>query len=106
MGGLMGTIVGVTCAVVAVASTTRRNKRDGSSKPIMEALGLDSARSSVGVERAATSAAARLAFPVFTVFAVAYVLVTVGDMQAGVLAGTAAAIYGSCAALAGRRLGR
>ena len=106
MGGLIGTIVGVTCAAVAVGWTARRNRRAGSPRPITEALGLGFARSSVGVERAATGDAARLAFPLFAVFAVGDALVTVGGMQAGVLAGTAGAIYGFCAALAGRRLGR
>jgi hypothetical protein len=106
MGGIIGTVVGLTCAVVAVAWTARRNKRAGSLKPITEALGLGSVRSAVGVERAAVGDAARLAFPLFIVFAVAYVFATVGGMQAGVLAGIAGAIYGSCAALAGRRLGR
>ena len=106
MGGLIGTIVGLTCAALAVAWTARRNSRAGSVKPIAEAFGLGAARSSVGVERAATRDAARLAFPLFAVFTVAYVFATVGDTQAGVIAATAGALYGSCAALAGRRLGR
>ena len=106
MGGLVGALVGLTCAAAAVIWTARRNKRAGSSKPLIEALGLGAARSSSGVERAAAGDAARLAFPLFAVFTVTYVLITAGGMEAGVLGGTAGAIYGSCAALAGRRLGR
>ena len=106
MGGLIGAIVGLACAAAAVTWTARLNRRAGSSKPIIEALGLGATRSASGVERAAAGDAARLAFPLFAVFAVFYVLVTIGGMQAGVLGGTAGAIYGFCAALSGRRLGR
>lgn len=106
MGGLIGMTVGLACAVIAVAWTARRNRLAGSSKPVAEAVGLGRSRSSLGVERVATGDAARLAFPLFVAFAVAYVLVAAGGMPAGVLGGAAGAIYGSCAALAGRRLGR
>ena len=106
MGGLIGAIVGLTCAAVAVTWTERSNRRAGSSKPVLEALGLGAARSASGVERAAAGDAARLAFPLFAVFAVSDVLVTIGGTEAGVLGGTAGAIYGCCAAISGRRLGR
>ena len=106
MGGLIGVIAGLACAAAAVAWTARLNRRAGSSKPIFEALGLGAARSASGVERAAAGDAARFAFPLFAIFAVLYVLVTIGGMEAGVLGGTAGAIYGCCAAFAGRRLGR
>ena len=106
MGGLIGAIVGLVCAVAAAALTVRRNKRAGSSRPVAEALGFGVSRSALGVERAATRDAARFAFPLFAVFAVTYVSVTTGGMEAGVLGGTAGAIYGCCAAFTGRRLGR
>jgi hypothetical protein len=106
MGGLIGAIVGLVCATAAVAWTARRNRRAGAARPVVEALGLGDGRSALGVERAASRDAARLAFPVFALFAVVFALAFLGSRQAGVLAAAAGVIYGSCAALAGRRLGR
>lgn len=106
MGGLIGIIVGLACAVAAAAWTVRQNMRAGSSKPLAEALGFGVKRSRAGIERAVTRDAGRYAFPLFAVFAVTYVLVNTGSTEAGVIAGTAGAIYGSCAAFAGHRLRR
>ena len=106
MGGLIGVTIGLVFAVLAASWTVRSNRRAGSTHPVADALGFGVTRSTFGVERAATRDAARLAYPLFALFSVIYVFATGGGTAAGVLAGTAGAIYGCCTALAARRLGR
>jgi hypothetical protein len=103
IGGIVGAAIGVACALAAISWNVRRNKRAGSTRPIAEAFGWGAARSAAGIERAARSQAARIAFPVYAVFAVAFAWVTTGSSAAGVLGGVAGAIYGMSAALTARR---
>jgi hypothetical protein len=103
IGGIVGVAIGVACALVAISSSVRRNKKLGSSQPVAEALGLGTARSSAGIERAVKLQAARIAFPLYTVFAVTFTWISAGSRSAGVLAGVAGALYGISIALSARR---
>ena len=103
VGGIVGLVVGLVCAVVAIGWTARQNRRAGSSRPLIAALGLGASRSSAGIERVVRAEAARLAFPLYAAFTVTFVWMTAGSSAAGVLAGIAGGLYGLCAAHAGRR---
>lgn len=104
IGGIVGVAIGVICALVAISSSVRRNKRQGSSRPVAEALGLGTMRSSAGIERAVRLQAARIAFPLYAVFAVTFAWITAGSRSAGVLGGVAGAVYGISSALSARRI--
>ena len=106
IGGIIGATLGLVCAVAAITWNVRQNKRAGAARPVAEALGLGAARSSVGIERAIASQAARIAFPLYAAFAVTFTWVNAGSSAAGVLGGVAGATYGMCAAFTGRRLAR
>ena len=103
IGGILGAAMGLACAVLAISWNVRQRKREGSSRPIAEALGFGATRSAAGLERAVRTQAARIAFPLYAVFAVTFVWATVGSYTAGVLGGVAGALYGTSIALTARR---
>lgn len=104
--GVIGILIGVIFACLGLVRGTQIQRRQGSSHPMRDALGLGRARSPHGVEHEVRAQGARLAFPLYALFVVTVTLAMGHEQLAGVYGGAGGAIYGLSAAMAGVRLAR
>lgn len=102
VGGLIGASLGVACAAIAIAWNVRAVRRLGEPQPLGAVLGV--ARH--GIERRIYARGASIAFPVYALFVMLYLLSAGAPTTAGILASGAGIIYGSASAWVGRRWGR
>jgi hypothetical protein len=101
-GGVLGTLVGLTSATVAIGFNVWLRRRHGDPEPLRSVLGLRPE----GVERAIHGLASKVAFPVYAVIVASYLLAQGDSTTAGILAGCAGATYGLSSAWAATRLGQ
>jgi len=101
-GGVIGALSGLGCAAIAIAWNLRMLRRQGEPQPLRAVLGT----APHGVERQIYAHGASVAFPVYALFVMLYLLFAGHATTAGILAGGAGLIYGTTSAWVGRRWAR
>ena len=101
-GGVLAALVGLSSGAAALALNVWLRRRQNDPSPLRSALGVNPD----SVERAIYGQGSKLAFPVYAVIVMLYLLAKGDSTTAGVLAGCAGATYGLSSAWVATRIGR